>query len=184
MNRFGRFIIFVVTCGINILFYMLCGYWMQMLTSPTPFIDLFYGLVGTVALGLIETRFGIQLVLRCRFAGFKKRVFDNRLWIQAGMLALYYILSVSFVRSVEFVHGIFYISVLAFLMTVAWFGWVKGGRVLWTGDTKSWFLDQDCKFYKVNAVSETDTQVFVVCALNELRNKTVIINKRTIDRVK
>lgn len=184
MNRLIRSILFVAACGMNALFYYLCGYWAQMFTSQTLVIDLLYGIVATVALAMIETRFGIQLVLRIRFASYKKRVFDYRVWIQAVMLALYYVAAVAFVNSVEFVHGIFYITVLAVLMTVAWYGWVKGGRVLWTGDTESWFLNEDGRFYRVKAVTENEELVFVICRMNELREKTVIIKKGTLERIK
>lgn len=184
MNRLVRWVLFAAACGCNVLFYFLCGYWEQMFTSQTPVIDLLYGIVATVALALIETRFGIQIVLRVRFASYKKRVFDYRVWIQAVMLALYYVAAVAFVNSVEFVHGIFYISVMAVLMTVAWFGWVKGGRVLWTGEQDSYFLNEDGRFYKVKAVSETEELVFVICMLNQLRDKTVIIKKGTLERIK
>lgn len=184
MNRLVRLILFLCACGCNALFYYLCGYWEQMFTSQTLVIDLFYGIVASIALGLIETRFGIQLLLRIRFASYKKRVFDYRVWIQAVMLVLYYVAAVVFIHSVEFVHGIFYITVLAVLMTVAWFGWVKGGRVLWTGDHDSYFLNEDGRFYKVKAVTENEEQVFVVCAFNQLRTKTVIIKKGTLERIK
>ncbi len=184
MNRLVRFVLFVIACGCNALFYYLCGYWTQMFTSQTLVIDLLYGIVATVALALIEMRFGLQVLLRARFASYKKRVFDYRVWIQAVMLCIYYIAAITFVNSVEFVHGIFYISVLAVLMAVAWFGWVKGGRVLWIGETDSCFLDEDGRFYKVKAVKETEEQVFVVCIFNALRDKTVIINKGTLERIK
>ena len=140
MNRLIRCVLFAAACGCNALFYYLCGYWEQMFTSQTLVVDLFYGIVASVALALIETRFGIQIILRIRFASYKKRVFDYRVWIQAVMIALYYVAAVVFVNSVEFVHGIFYITVLAVLMAVAWFGWVKGGRVLWTGEKGRYFL--------------------------------------------
>lgn len=184
MNRLMRLILFLFACGCNALFYYLCGYWEQMFTSQTLVIDLFYGIVASVALGLIETRFGIQILLRIRFASYRKRIFDYRVWIQAVMLVLYYIAAVTFIHSVEFVHGIFYITVLAVLMTVAWFGWVKGGRVLWIGDHDSYFLNEDGRFYKVKAVTENEEQVFVVCAFNQLRTKTVIINKGTLERIR
>lgn len=184
MNRFIRVVLFAIACGINALFYYLCGYWEQMFTSQTLVIDLLYGIVATVALAMIETRFGIQVVLRIRFAAYKKRVFDYRVWIQAVMLILYYVAAVVFVHSVEFVHGIFYITVLAVLMTVAWFGWVKGGRVLWTGEKESWFLNEDGRFYSVKKVTENEDLVFVVCALNAFRDKTVIIHKGTLEKIK
>ena len=147
-------------------------------------IDLFYGIVASIALALLETRFGLQVLLRVRFIHYKKRVFDYRVWIQAVMLAMYYVAAVVFVNSVEFVHGIFYITVLAVLMAVAWFGWVKGGRVLWTDGKGSYFLDEDGKFYKVKAVSENEELVFVVCSFNQFRDKTVIIKKGTLERAK
>jgi len=100
------------------------------------------------------------------------------------MLVMYYVAAVVFVNSVEFVHGIFYITVLAVLMAVAWFGWVKGGRVLWTDAEGSYFLDEDGKFYKVKAVTENEELVFVVCIFNQLRDKTVIIKKGTIERIR
>lgn len=184
MNRLLRYGLFVVACGCNVLFYYLCGYWTQMFTSQTLVIDLLYGIVATVALALIEMRFGLQVLLRARFASYKKKVFDYRVWIQAVMLCIYYIAAIAFVNSVEFVHGIFYISVLAVLMAVAWFGWVKGGRVLWMGEKDSYFLNEDGRFYKVKAIRETEEQVFVVCRLNELRDKTVIIQKGTLERIK
>jgi len=184
MNRLVRLILFLLACGCNALFYYLCGYWEQMFTSQTLVIDLFYGIVASIALALLETRFGLQLLLRIRFIHYKKRVFDYRMWIQAVMLGMYYVAAVAFVNSVEFVHGIFYITVLAVLMAVAWFGWVKGGRVLWTGEKKSYFLNEDGKFYKVKAVTENEELVFVICVLNQLRDKTVIIKKGTLERIK
>lgn len=184
MNRLVRWILFLFACGCNALFYYLCGYWEQMFTSQTLVIDLFYGIVASIALALLETRFGLQLLLRIRFIHYKKRVFDYRVWIQAVMLAVYYVAAVAFVNSVEFVHGIFYITVLAVLMAVAWFGWVKGGRVLWTGEKESYFLNEDGRFYKVKAVTENEELVFVVCVLNQLRDKTVIIKKGTLERMK
>ena len=184
MNRLLRYTLFLLACGCNALFYYLCGYWEQMFTSQTLVIDLLYGIVATVALAMIETRFGIQVVLRIRFASYKKRVFDYRVWIQAVMLVLYYVAAVAFVNSVEFVHGIFYITVLAVLMTVAWYGWVKGGRVLWSGDKESWFLNEDGRFYSVKAVTENEELVFVICRMNELREKTVIIKKGASEQIK
>lgn len=184
MNRLVRCVLFLLACGCNALFYYLCGYWHQMFTSQTLVIDLFYGIVASIALALLETRFGLQLLLRVRFIHYKKRVFDYRVWIQAVMLILYYVAAVLFVNSVEFVHGIFYITVLAVLLAVAWFGWVKGGRVLWTGEKDSYFLDEDGKFYKVKAVSENEELVFVVCIFNQLRDKTVIIKKGTLERIR
>lgn len=184
MNRLIRCALFAAACGCNALFYYLCGYWEQMFTSQTLVVDLFYGIVASVALALIETRFGIQIILRIRFASYKKRVFDYRVWIQAVMIALYYVAAVVFVNSVEFVHGIFYITVLAVLMAVAWFGWVKGGRVLWTGEKGRYFLNEDGRFYKVKNVTENEDLVFVVCVFNELRDKTVIIRKGTLEKLK
>jgi len=184
MNRLVRYILFLLACGCNALFYYLCGYWEQMFTSQTLVIDLFYGIIASVALALLETRFGLQVLLRLRFIRYEKRVFDYRVLVQAVMLVVYYVAAVLFVNSVEFVHGIFYITVLAVLMAVAWFGWVKGGRVLWTDSKESYFLDEDGKFYKVKAVSENEELVFVVCILNKLRDKTVIIKKGTLERIK
>ncbi len=184
MNRLVRIVLFCAACGINALFFYLCGYWEQMFTSQTLVIDLLYGIVASIALALIETRFGIQIFLRIRFATYKKRVFDYRVWIQAVMLALYYIAAIAYVNSVEFVHGIFYITVLAVLMTVAWFGWVKGGRVLWTGLDDSWFLDADGHFYKVKSVKENEDLVFITCIFNKLREKQIVIQKGTLEKIK
>jgi len=184
MNRLVRIVLFGAACGINALFYYLCGYWEQMFTSQTLVIDLLYGIVATVALALIETRFGIQILLRIRFAAYKKRVFDYRVWIQAVMLVIYYVAAIAYVNSVEFVHGIFYITVLAVLMTVAWFGWIKGGRVLWTGENGSWFLDADGRFYKVKCVTENEDLVFVTCIFNTLREKQIVIRKGTLEKLK
>ncbi len=184
MNRLGRLVIFLAVCGCNVLFYCFCGYWEQMFTSQTPTIDLLYGIVAMVALGMTETRFGIQVFLRFRFSTYKKRVFDYRIWAQAAMLVLYYVAAIAFVRSVEFVHGIFYISVMALLMAIAWFGWLKGGRVLWTGEKGNWFLDADSKLYKVKSVTENADLVFVTCIFNELREKKIVIRKGTLEKIK
>lgn len=184
MNRLIRLVLFCVAFAGNILFYSVCGYWAQMFSGQTPVIDLFYGIIAGIALGLIEMHFFVQLLVRIRFASYQKRSFDYRLWIQLVMLALYYIASISLVRSVEYVHGIFYISVLAVLLTIAWFGWVKCGRILFLGQDTQWFLNDNGRLYKVRSVTENEELVFVVCALNELRDKTVIIKKGTLERIR
>ena len=184
MNRLTRFVLFVAVCGCNIFFYYLCGYWEQMVTSQTPAIDFLYGIVAMVALGMTETRFAVQILFRCRFIAYKKKTFDYCIWVQAAMLLVYYGAAVAFVRSVEFIHGIFYIAVMALLMAIAWFGWFKGGRVLWVGEKDSWFMDTDGKCYKVKRITENEDFVFITCMFNRLREKQIVIPKGTLDKIK
>lgn len=178
MKKYARFFLFLIACAANVLFYYFCGYWSQGKISLTPKLDLVCGIIAVIILGLIESRFLLQLMLRSRFSAAKKRIFDIRIWIQAGLLLLYYVACVTLTRSIEFNYGVMYLSLFAGVLAVLWLGFIKGGRVLWTGESGSYFLDEDGKFYPVIKVTESETQVFIECMVNELRSKTVVINKK------
>lgn len=178
MKKYIRLVLFIISAGINVLFFYLCDYWMQGKGSFTPKLDLICGIVAVVALALMESRFLVQLLLRVKFSVAKKRVFDIRIWVQGALLAIYYIGCISLKHSVEFSYGVTYIALFAGVLAVVWLGFVKGGRVLWTGENGSYFLDENGKFYSVISVNESETQMFIECKVSELRSKPIIFNKK------
>lgn len=178
MKKYMRLILFLISAGANVLFFHFCDYWTQGKGSYTPKLDLICGIVAIVVLALMESRFLVQLLLRAKFSAAKKRIFDIRIWVQGALLLIYYIGCVSLKYSVEFDYGVTYIALFAGALAVVWLGFVKGGRVLWTGENGSYFLDEDGKFYPVIRVSESETQMFIECKVNELRSKPVIFKKK------
>jgi len=178
MKKYTRLFLFFIACGLNAFFYYFCGYWSQGKISWTPKLDLVCGIAAVIFLALMESRFLLQLIIRSRFSAAKKRIFDIRIWVQAVLLLVYYVGCIALIRSVEFTYGVIYISLFAGVLAVVWLGFVKGGRVLWTGENGRYFLDEDGKLYPVKDVSESETQVFIECMVNELRSKTIVINKK------
>lgn len=178
MKKHMRLLLFLISVGINVLFFCLCDYWVQSEGSYTPKLDLICGIVAVIALGLMESRFLVQLLLRIRFSSAKKRIFDIRIWVQGVLLATYYIGCISLKYSVEFDYGVTYIALFAGVLAVVWLGFIKGGRVLWTAEDGSYFLDENGKFYSVIHVNESETQMFIECKVNERRSKPVIFKKK------
>lgn len=170
-----RFVIFIVACLWNILFLYLCGFWQQIPLNIDYFIDIFFGVLSVVLLSLGNVSVIIQIICRVKYSKLQKMVFDKKFIRQCILFVIFYVGSALYVRELVFVHGAFYVALFAFVMSV---GWLSGSKILWTGEEKSYYLNESGKLYNVEAVMENDKVFELACTRAGERDRTITIEKK------
>lgn len=175
MKKPVKILIVLVAVALNVLFFHLCGYWQQMQYLEVSYIDLFFGIIAVIVLALGETSIIIQIYYRYKFRALQKRAFDKRFWLQCFLIVFFYCASVYFSTVLIYSYSIFYIAILAFLSSI---GWMKGSRVLWSGETESYYQNERCKLYTVSNVMENDEVFELACSASGERDRTITIAKK------
>lgn len=170
-----RFLIFLVACIWNILFFYICGFWQQIPLNIDYFIDIFFGVLSVILLSLGNTSVIIQSLCRVKFHALPRKVFDKKFIKQCILFVIFYVGSIVYVRELVFVHGAFYVALFAFVMSV---GWLGGSRTLWQGEGESFYLNETCKLYKVISVVENDKVFELACTRKGERDRTITIEKK------
>lgn len=170
-----RFLLFLVACIWNILFFYICGFWQQIPLNIDYFIDIFFGVLSVSLLSLGNVSVVIQILCRVKFRKLKRKVFDKKFIRQCILFLVFYIGSIFYVQELVFAHGAFYVALFAFIMSV---GWLGGSRTLWMGEDGGYYLNEVVKLYHVTTVMENDKVFELACTRVGERDRTITIEKK------
>lgn len=168
-------VIFLGTCVWNVLFFSLCGYWQQMHLNVEWYIDLFFGILAVLLMGLGETSVIWQLYHRYKFRACARKTFDKKFLRQCVLLGLYYVIVSVFLLSIEVVQSVFYIALLAAVLST---GWIVGSRTLWTSQEESYYMTEGGKLYHVESVTENEKVFEIACTRAGERDRTITVEKK------
>ncbi len=175
MNKKRKAAIFVITIIVNVLFYYLCGYWQQMKYNITSYIDLLFGVLSLILLGVGEVSVAVQLFYRNKYKNLKKRVFELQFVRQCVLLILFYVCSLLFTKVLIFINTLFYLPILALCLSVFW---TRGSRILWTGEEESFYLSELGMFYRISNITENDDVIELTGIDKNNRDRNILIRKR------
>lgn len=176
MKKSAKILIFAIAFIWNVFFYHLCGYWQQ-----SPLRDAFFnfdpiiGVIAIIFISLGETSVILQIYYRSKYRNLQKRVFDHKFWQQCLLLVVYHLGCIYLTNIIVYDFSIFYISILALFFSV---GWLKGGRILWTSETESYYLSETCLLYQVTNVNENTEMIEISCTGVGYRDKLVSIPQK------
>lgn len=175
MNKKTKTLTFLTATLCNIGFYFLCGYWQNITQSRSKFIDVLFGILAVIGLSYGITSVILQIYCRKKLSGLAKRELSFKFPFQCLLLAIYYVSAILLKLELVFNFSIFYLAAFAAFLSLFW---LHGSRVLWTGEEKSYFLDETGRLFTVNNITENDDAIELACSIAGDRDRNITIYKR------
>ncbi len=184
MKTTTKTVFLFLAAGLNILFFLLCGYGKVHHPDTASYVDPFLGTIAVAVLAYGEASLGVQLYCRYKYKNLNCRTFDFKFWRQCSVLVVYYVGSLVYLAAAFSIYKASYLSIFALVLCPLWM--TGGSRTLWMGDVgeDSFYLDETGKWYTVSNVMENDDVVEIRCKAPGDRERVISIakKKQTLDQ--
>ncbi len=175
MNKKAKWILLLTTMLLNTVFFFLCGYWQDIAQSKYKFIDILFGVLAVIGLSSGITSIIQQIYCRKKLSSLTKRELSFRFPLQCLLLIVYYVGALLLMLELVFNFSVFYLAAFGAFFSLFL---QRGSQVLWTGEEKSYYLDETGRLFTVNNINENDDAMELACSIEGDRDRNITIYKR------